>query len=317
MVRIWNSIDAHLKNGSIVIRFRGKTISLDSTAPLQTDIAFISHAHYDHLPRRVSSTVLASNETVELARIRGLPIKSHINKAESLKLIDSGHILGSRALLVDDDLLYTGDFAGRPRAFLSKLISVKCKTLIVEATYGKPGIVFPSVAKVMGAAMDSISRAYELGNGIVLEGYTLGKAQLLNYMFQTWRPIFVHPKIEAVNQIYRKFGVAIPMPDKVVDDIGGLIHKGPFVFIAPMNIHLRSDVPMIKFTGWAHNASRSSLPLSDHADFQELITYIKKANPERILTIYGFDRGLAEELRRQGFYAKSVSDLQTDILDYT
>ncbi|MDG7044685.1 MAG: hypothetical protein JRN02_04850, partial [Nitrososphaerota archaeon] len=166
MVRIWNSIDAHFMNGSIVIRSKGRTISLDSTAPLQADIAFISHAHYDHLPRRVSSTVLASNETVELARIRGLPIKSHINKAESLKLIDSGHILGSRALLVDDDLLYTGDFAGRPRAFLSKLISVKCKTLIIEATYGKPGIVFPSVAKVMGAAMDSISSAYELGKGI-------------------------------------------------------------------------------------------------------------------------------------------------------
>lgn len=308
----------HIKRGIIVIRSRGRTISLDSTGSIQADIAFLSHAHYDHLPRRVSSTVLASPETVELARLRGLSVKSHIAQAEGLKLLDSGHILGSRALLVDDDLLYTGDFAGRPRAFLSRLEGVRCKTLIIEATYGRPGFVFPSTAKVVRIAMGRISKAYGSGKGIALEGYTLGKAQLLSYIFQTWKPILVHPKIEAINQIYRKFGVAIPVPDEVVDGLGALPREGPFVFIAPMNLnlHLRSTVPVIKFTGWARNTTESSLPLSDHADFEELMAYVKGANPERILTIYGFDRELARELRAQGFNAKSVSDLQTDILDY-
>jgi DNA ligase-1 len=66
-------------------------------------------------------------------------------------------------------------------------------------------------------------------------------------------------------------------------------------------------------SGWALDPAAiyrygvdAAFPMSDHADFPGLLEAVKRVNPQRILTIHGYTREFAAELRRQGFEAWSV-----------
>ena len=75
-------------------------------------------------------------------------------------------------------------------------------------------------------------------------------------------------------------------------------------------------------TGWAldpgplkHLAGCQCIPLSDHADFSELLEYASKAKPQKIYTVHGFpelveflsQRGYDAELLKEGASANAVS----------
>ncbi len=297
----------------ILVKHSEKVIALDPEENVKADITFVSHAHMDHLLKREKNTVLASRETIDLAVERGVKIPRFIEQYEDIKLVDSGHILGSRAIVIGkNDIMYTGDFSQRDRGFLKKLEPFNVKVLIVESTYGKKGYSFPPTASVIESVMKMISEAYDAGMGVSLHGYTLGKAQLIEYLFQTWRPLIVHKNIEKMNSVYRKFGIKIPVPDKIVERSSEL-PETPFVYVAPTYENVENVYYSIRFTGWARVISRYAVPLSDHADHDELLNFIKKVNPETVITVHGFDRELAKELRSLGFRAFAFSDQQLDL----
>jgi len=65
-------------------------------------------------------------------------------------------------------------------------------------------------------------------------------------------------------------------------------------------------------SGWAADASTryrfgtdEALPLSDHADFDELITYVKRVEPKKVYTVHGFDE-FPSFLRQLGFDAEPL-----------
>ena len=68
----------------------------------------------------------------------------------------------------------------------------------------------------------------------------------------------------------------------------------------------------LELTGWAAGKGvkpwgrgrpgDSSLPYSDHADFNDLVAYVEAAQPRRVYTVYGFP-DLAAHLRKQGYAA--------------
>ena len=308
---IYNKI-AFSRSG-ILVKHAEKVIALDPEENIKADLTFVSHAHMDHLLRKERNTVLASRETVELAVERGVKIQNHIEEHDDLKLVDSGHILGSRALVIGkNEIMYTGDFSQRDRGFLKKLEPINVKVLIVESTYGKKGYSFPPTASVIESVMNMISEAYDAGMGVSLHGYTLGKAQLIEYLFQTWRPLVVHKNIEKMNAVYRKFGINIPVPDMVIERSSQL-PEAPFVYVAPTYEDVENVFYSIRFTGWTRIISKYAVPLSDHADHDELLSFIKKVNPETVITVHGFDKELAKELRGLGFRAFAFSDQQLDL----
>ena len=65
----------------------------------------------------------------------------------------------------------------------------------------------------------------------------------------------------------------------------------------------------MELTGWAAGADRpwgrradSSLPYSDHADFNELVEYVGLVGPKQVYTVNGFPE-LAAHLRQLGYPA--------------
>jgi len=313
----------------IIVEYGNKRIALDPVKRFKADYVFISHAHSDHLPPSVGdATVIASDETVKLAEERGLKISSHRDSIRGAELIDTGHILGSRGLLLEKSLLYTGDIAGRARGFMPAPERADCETLIIESTYGRPRYRFPPLATVLKNANRLISSYIESGRGVAIEGYPLGKSQVLTYLFQSWSPLYVYGSVARYNKIYSSFGIDLPEKTYQLnspDELEVLRKEKVAVFpTTAMKGEVRErlrkmNIPIIRFTGWAmasHSNSLNAFPVSDHADFSELISYAERCRAELVLTFHGFSSDLATFLRRNGKKAKTISERQLSITEY-
>jgi len=87
------------KNG-IFCKTNNLSVYLDPKSTSAESVNFVSHAHIDHLPKNTSGKILTSLETSKIARLRGYEMKDSIEDLENFSLIDSGHILGSKGLLL-------------------------------------------------------------------------------------------------------------------------------------------------------------------------------------------------------------------------
>jgi putative mRNA 3-end processing factor len=309
-------------------------ILLDPYRQENADFVFISHAHIDHLSIPDEKVkVITSKETAYLARQRGFEFKNMVHRVEGFQLLDSGHILGSKSLLINDEVFYTSDFAYRERAFLRKGRVHKARILIIEATYGKRNFVFSQVAKIVDEVNRIIAQMFDKGIPVVLLGYPLGKAQVISYLFSSWEPIYLHASVKKMNEAYRDLGV------KLDDYLSyseakekGLLQRKPWILIAPLssgrkgfiaNLKKKYSAVTIGFSGWACDKSYKyamaldyAFPLSDHSDFNELISIVKACEPEKVYTTHGFASDLAAYLRKLGYDAEPLLGLQTSIADY-
>ena len=60
-------------------------------------------------------------------------------------------------------------------------------------------------------------------------------------------------------------------------------------------------------TGWDRRGAFDKIfKLSNHADFNDLVEYVKLSNPKLVLTDHGFCEEFARKLNKLGFNAKAV-----------
>ncbi|HEY7506699.1 MAG TPA: MBL fold metallo-hydrolase, partial [Nitrososphaera sp.] len=314
----------------ISVQFNGAKILLDPSRLEQCDFAFVSHAHVDHLHRRSrkignGTQVLASKETATIAKARGYELANSLQDQDGFRLVDTGHILGSRGLLMEDQLFYTGDISIRERAFMKPARLPRVKTLIIESTFGRPEYVFPALSEVTHRTNRIISEMYDLGIPVILMGYTLGKAQLLTKLFGHWDPIYVHDSVATMNSVYSELGVELRNATtySVAEEQGLLSKNRPWVMVAPLMSARSSFVREMKdrygaitigFTGWAVGAGYKYvagldhvMPLSDHCDYEELVDAVKQCRPEKVYTFHGFAAEFASTLVEMGYDAEPVS----------
>jgi putative mRNA 3-end processing factor len=277
--------------------------------------------------------VVASAETAHLAKERGYDLRTSNPGAEGVELVDAGHILGSRGLLIDDDIYYTGDVSVRNRAFLAGSRPIRCKTLILESTYGRGDFRFPPIEAVIRRAHRLIGELFDRGVPVVLMGYPLGKAQVLSHFFESWAPVYVHDAIERMNRAHAELGV--PLGEsfrRLPREDGEALIRRPWLMLAPVRsgysgfirgLKERFGAVTIGFTGWAIEPGHQSamgfdhaLPLSDHCDFAELVAFVRACDPEKVFTVHGFASELAAHLRRLGYDAVPLVGPQRFLSDY-
>jgi len=321
-------------NGGIMVETGRTRFSLDPRAISNADFTFVSHAHIDHMHSpSEGERVIASKETQELAKARGYDLGQTTEEVEGVELLDSGHILGSRAIRIGEEVYYTGDASGRSRAFLGRCKTRRARILIMETTYGTPEYEFPQTANLVKAVNTLIAEAYDRGNPVVLMGYPLGKAQLLSYFFQSWQPLYYHRNVAVMNKIHIEHGIGLK-PGKAFDPVADLdvLPAGPWVMISPMSSgrsrlmsHLKKKYGaiLVSFSGWALNpgfrysmSSDYSFPLSDHCDYPELVKLVEAVSPEIVYTVHGFAAEFAGDLRRMGFSARTLPGYQSSLTDF-
>src|SRR5919202_3176945 len=320
----------------IIVESNGRRISLDPKSMNDCDFTFVSHAHTDHLYKKTvkdkpNGLTLISKATSLIAKARGYKMTNTIEGSEGFQLIDNGHILGSKGLLIGNELYYTGDISTRERAFMKPAFIPSVHTLIIESTFGRAEYVFPQLEEIIHKTNKIISDMYDLGVPVILMGYSLGKAQLLTALFGHWEPMFVQDSIHKINSLYIKLGIPLKNTMKYsLAEKGGLLRKNrPWVMITPLTSARSSFVKWLKrtygavtigFSGWAINKGYKfmmdldyCMPMSDHCDYRELIDVVRASKARKIYTFHAFAAEFASRLRKMGFDAQALTSINQNI----
>jgi Cft2 family RNA processing exonuclease len=311
------------------LQIRGTPLYLDSRSPRKS--CAVSHAHSDHLG--LHEHAIATPATAALAEHRiGLRNVTPLSYGQSftfdrntvVRLHPAGHVYGSAMVHVtrpEGSLLYTGDFKLRDSLTVERPDPVRADFLVMESTYGQPFFRFPPREQVVSTLLDHLHTALRAGRQPIVMGYSLGKAQeITRILTDAGLPVTCHGAVHSMNRIYESFGVNLGAYRRYAfEDFHGsqalsLEERG--VLVAPPNCArsgfvTRFENPLrIVMTGWGmlKNAQyrygvNHALPLSDHADFDELLELIERVRPRKIFTHHGYPE-FVDTLKSMGLDAE-------------
>jgi Cft2 family RNA processing exonuclease len=283
--------------------------------------AFVSHAHTDHIARH--ELALATRTTGLLYRHR-LGARYRVQEMRyreplefggmRLTALPAGHCLGSAMLLAengDQSLLYTGDFKLGPSATSEPAELPHADVLVMESTFGLPRYRLPPREETIGQLLDVVRGALADGKTPVIHAYPLGKSQEVTKLLTTAGvPVLQHPAIYEISQIYASCGM--PLGD--VGQFAGEPLEGHAVVTLPraMNDFRLANLGKtvtIAPTGWAVDPRTKyrwgvdhAIPLSDHADFDQLIEAVRIVAPREVYCTHGSEE-FVDHLRDLGFNA--------------
>lgn len=300
---------------------------LDAHFPQQR--AFVSHAHSDHIAPHGEILCSAGTSRLMQARMPGQRVERVLPFGQTEKLTDNctitlhpaGHIFGSAQSLIDHEthgtLLYTGDFKLRPGRSAERCATPRADTLIMETTFGRPHYVFPPTAQILADIAAFCQAAIEDGDTPVLYGYSLGKSQeLLCGLAEARLPVMLHPQTLRLTRIYEEMGMAFP----AYRDFSAAEVAGHVVICPPQsnNSSFLRRIPRRRtamITGWALDPGAiyryqvdAAFPLSDHADYPDLLRFVEAVQPKRVLTLHGFTQEFALTLRERGIEAWAIGE---------
>ncbi len=312
------------KRGAVLL---GSTVAVDG--PHGRPIRVVSHIHSDHLvglreSARKAELIVATPATLEMLVELGYRIPIHKRKPlaygeplaymdDTLTLHRARHIVGAAQTLVETGdgvrIAYTGDFKLPGTPVLRDL-----DVLIIESTYGRPEWTRPFKNHVE-----------QLLGDLVLESLSKGPVYVYGY----------HGKLQEAMEILRRQGVDAPFiaPRRIYRvtriavrhglEVGELLEsevpeaedtRRSAWYVCFDHMHrakLRHSRPgtHIILSGWEFreplrrvDARTWLVALSDHADFEDLMTYVEEARPRIVLTdAYrdGAAHRLAAEIRRR------------------
>jgi len=303
------------------IRISDTSLWLDATK--KVDLSFISHAHADHIKKH--NKIVATPATIDFYRQRckevnhialdyGVPYEL---ENITIELFPSGHILGAAQILITKNgkrLVYTGDFNLQQSATAQPLEIRETDILIMECTFGLPEYVFPKRWEVIERLAKFVEKCFQNGLVPVVMSYSLGKSQeVIKILGDLDYPISVHSSIYQMTKIYEQHGIEF----KNWQLYNGEDLRDRILIIPPylknwVVKHYQGAIRKIIVTGWAIDenvkfryGADEAIPLSDHADFNDLINYVKQVSPQKVYITHGFDK-FAYYLNRQGYDASPL-----------
>jgi Cft2 family RNA processing exonuclease len=285
--------------------------------------AFISHAHSDHIGRH--EYALCTAETAALYRHRlgdrrtlDLPYRTPFEWGGlRLTTLPAGHCLGSAMLLAEDgeqSLLYTGDFKLGESATAERAELPHAEILVIESTYGTPAYRLPPRQQAIEQLCECVRAALAAEQIPVVEAYALGKAQEVTRIlalagFQVLQDAPVH----AISAIYESFGVAVGC----CGPLNGKMVPGHVAITTPRARRCERTEREVRIavTGWAIDPRTKyrlgvdhAIPLSDHADYDDLIEAVRRVAPQRVYCTHG-PESFVDRLCEEGFDARVLGRL--------
>ncbi len=295
-------------------------------------IPFVSHAHSDHIPSGNGTEVVADPVTLDLmnyflkkrrknyVEYTLMPEEKLKGNVEEVEFFSAGHIIGSKMIRFEKNekkILYTGDIALKKTYNLKGADIPKSDIMIIESTYGLPQYEFPDPKEVGKEIVDWVKDETKKGKTVFLYGYKLGKAQQLCSLLQKNDiPYSVDDTVFDINNILSKYGYEFN---------GALVNgSNEQVIVCPGSfrktekfrkiIGRSKGIKQAFATGWATDERMSRVfkadeifPLSDHADFNDLIKAVKISSPSVVYTHHGHADYLAKEITKQlGIYSYAL-----------
>ncbi len=313
------------------VHLPGARLWLDAHDPIgPAETVFVSHAHSDHTAAHARVLFSAPTQRLMRARVSGDREERVLDfgrphdgealgiGARRLTLLPAGHIFGSAMSLIEDEsgsLLYTGDFKLRRGLSSEPCEPRAADVLVMETTYGRPEYVFPPTEEVIQGIVRFCHEALDQEEIPVLLGYSLGKSQeILRGLAGAGLRIQLSEAVAELTRIYASFGMEFPeyslfRPETAA---GHVVLAPPGSTSATLRRQL-GRVRVAVLTGWAvmpgchyQYQADAAFPLSDHADFPDLVEFVRRVAPRRVYTLHGFASDFAGHLRRLGVDARAL-----------
>jgi len=293
------------------------------------DRAIISHGHADH-SRWGHKDYITHHRNVPIIshRLGDIQVTGvgwgevfYINNVK-FSLHPAGHIIGASQIRVEhkgEVWVFSGDYKTENDGISTPYDPVKCHTFITECTFGLPAFSWTSQQEVLNNINQWWGQNREKGQTSVLFGYSLGKAQrLLKYLDTDIGKIYTHGAIENMTAVLRPL-VDFPETNLITRDTKKSEFLGNIV-LAPPSAHgstwIRKMVPYVtaSASGWMafrgarrRRAVDKGFVLSDHCDWEGLLTSIKATGAEKIICTHGYTDIFSRYLRELGYDARTES----------
>ncbi len=252
---------------------------------------------------------LVATEGIQIEKWRPLTVKEK-TLIDDVEIIShpSGHVLGSYEFEVstpEGTVLFTGDLNTRSTRTVKPAEPVPCDVLIIESTFGSPEFVFPPDDLIARGMIRWAEKILESGKIPVFQADPLGNAQEIIRIFNenTDLPIISHWRVSRINRVYEYYGYKMKYIDMRSESAYDLISSNNAVIVAPKNRYSFYNPNFVSafVSGWALKFKRKSFPLSDHADFPNLIKFVSECNPKLVLTCHGgkFNDVLAKYIEKK------------------
>ena len=287
----------------------------------KVEFSFVSHGHSDHLKNH--DKIIATPPTIQFHAMRArqkaaIPLSFGQPLAMddyTLELYPAGHILGSAMIRIVKDgisLLYTGDFKLRESRTAETIQIPQSDILIMESTFGDPSYVNKaSPERLEHELLFFVDECIKYGKRAVVLAYNLGKAQeAMKILGDARMDVKVHPSAWELAKVYSHFGITF---HNCSPWDGDPLNTGQVLIYPPHLCRNRAfhSIPLkrtVFLSGWALNnggnsSADHSIPISDHADFEDLLQFVQKVNPQKVYTTHGFEQFPAT-LRSCGFDAQ-------------
>ena len=208
----------------------------------------------------------------------------------------------------EHSFLYTGDFKLSASATAEAAELCHAEILVIESTFGTPTYRLPPRDETIGLFLELVRGCFEQGTVPVIQAYTLGKAQeVTKILTSSGIPVVQHRKVYDVSCVYTECGCDLGRYEL----FRGHVEPGWAVIVPPGVGWL--DIPgrQVKFvaTGWAIDGSAKyrfrvdhAIPLSDHADFDELLRAVEIVAPKVVYCTHG-PESFVDRVREIGFEA--------------
>lgn len=291
--------------------------------------AVITHGHADHA-RFGNKFYLGQNLTVDIMKHRlgennyqavdwNEPV--YMNGVK-VSLHPSGHIIGAAQVRIeykDDVWVAAGDYKVVDDGISGKFEPIVCNTFITESTFGLPVYQWKSQEIVYDQMLEWIMQNKSNGKSSVLIAYSLGKAQRV---IESLRPlkekIFAHGAVYNMQQVLINAGVPLLPVERVLPEMGKNEFKNAVV-IAPSGAEGSSWIRRFEpyelgiCSGWMQvrgNVRRSNADrgfvLSDHADWQGLLSAIESTGASKVFVTHGFQAVFSRYLNEIGIESDEV-----------
>ncbi|WP_440134137.1 ligase-associated DNA damage response exonuclease [Chitinophaga sancti] len=301
---------------------------IDPWLPVQK--AVITHAHADHA-RGGSQHYLCHHDSVAILKLRlgaeisvqGVAYGEQIRmNGVTISLHPAGHVIGSAQIRVSyagSVWVASGDYKTENDGISVPFEPVPCQTFITECTFGLPIYNWQPQQVVFDNIRTWVHENQQAGKTSVLLGYSLGKAQRLLYHLRDISPeIWTHGAIYITNQLLREQGWNLPELHRITPDTPHSVFKNNLVIGPPSaadTTWMRRFNPysLGVCSGWmqvrGHMRRRNAdagFILSDHADWNGLLSAVKATGAEKVYTTHGFSSAFARYLQENGIPAEEV-----------
>jgi Cft2 family RNA processing exonuclease len=321
----------------IKLSYGGTAILFDSAFPgSKRGMRCVSHAHSDHVSG--GGLVVSTAGTAALmrgvwdmeARFKTLEYGEPL-KHRGLKITphNAGHVLGSSMFHVEADgldLLYTGDINTAETLTTKPAEPVEAEVLVIECTYGHPDFIFPSRSRVYAEILRWATSTVSSGAIPAFKAYSIGKSQELVKLFNTYTtlPVVTGPVVSKASKTYVEQGEKLEFHTTRSAEGRRLLATGKCVYIDSQvrTVPTHRRVKWAVATGWSlkygYRGFDAAFPLSGHADFKQLLSFVEEVGPKKVFAVHGYSRVFTSFLRRRGFDARPLEDVAVqDLLQGT